>query len=508
MEITKSSLVSRAVRGSIGLFRTINTTLEFSDVEQGTGNPIVSTLERLAGFLTGKALDLVKWGIKRLSFTAVFSWIVNKVQQLAIFDWNMTDLELKAQQKANNMMTVTRWGAAVGAGLGWLTGVGVGYGLGLTMPVIGGGLLAKTLAGQVTAEGLEEMRYYMVSAITGTMGSATNNAVLSGYMSFRRFLKNADRGLLNSILGEKTATWVKDVWGEEGSPTYTIADSIEESIEGIPNDFVRNFTQAALEEYVESFIESGYIIAMGLDDAYAQHKLQKLSPTPTAPRAIKVYPDVHEKKEYFYISGTEENVREQAEELITQSRVIGNREIGDWVGQTFDDYTRAMPHKRKATIIFKSIEGKAWYTPYREKAKQCTFNIPDLKPSISWQTLKTVCKPFNWGPHRATAFLDNGRQTAIYGASKHEAIDKLKELMQLSTASIVRLSTTDEEERPVHMRKYATRMYPFKMKLLVRKYDPDGSSYFDADGKPYTSTKDFVYLYHDTEPDDFADLLL
>jgi len=46
-------------------------------------------------------------------------------------------------------------------------------------------------------------------------------------------------------------------------------------------------------------------------------------------------------------------------------------------------------------------------------------------------------------------------------------------------------------------------MYPYKLKLLVRRFDPDGSSYIDADGNAYSDFNYVVPLWPDEEPPEF-----
>lgn len=509
MELSSGSFISRSIRSSLGDGgkRTIKTFLEFSDTNQGDSNVIVSLTKKFTGFILNLGTGIIKWGLSRISFQGVFTWLISTTTRIVQFDWNQSDTDIQELQRSNNLATVSQWGSAVGAGLGWLTGIAVGYGIGSIMPVIGGGVLAKALAGSVTKEALEEMKYYLIGAITSSAGNAMNNQILNGYMKFRRMVKGLPDSVLDPIFGETGIKWIREVWGSESAPIFTISQAVEDDIERISNPYIRTFVESGVDEFFESFIESGYIIAMGLDDAYSQYRMSSNSPTPNTPRAIKFYPDSDD-SQYYQYSGLESEIKTEIEGLVSDTRILGSRELGEWVGQPAIDYIRAVPHRRKATIIYKSIPGKGFYNPDGTKARTATYAIPDLDAAISWQKLKTATLPYNWGHWRATANLDNGRQMAIYGASKTEALEKLKDLISLSTAEITSLSCTEELDRNPKRRKEITRMYPYKMKLLVRRYDPDGSSYVDEHGNSYTESTDSIDLWRDDEPENYDGLLI
>ncbi|MEM9118228.1 MAG: hypothetical protein AAGD09_10140 [Cyanobacteria bacterium P01_F01_bin.56] len=507
--IAVKSLASRAVREVIGDkgIRIIETSLAFSEADQGPNGivgRVLSFLSRGTGWLAQGAWDLIKWGLSKINFGRIWGWIVNTSARIAVFDWNSTDLEIAAIQSNNNIALFSTWGAATGAGLGWITGIGVGYGLGLAVPVIGGATLAKAIAGATTAEAIDEIQSVLRAAITQTVSVTANNTVLEGYKRVRGLIKRVPPTVLQIYFGPENADFILNEWGLEGSPTLTFAGEVETQIERIESDRIRAFVENAVEEYIDSFIEAGYVIANELDTAYQQYKMQEGRKGQTAARAVTIVPDMEAPHERIYVEGTEQDVKERTQQTITNLRVLGNRDVGEIVGQPIGEFLRAQPHRRKATIQFKDVPGRATTRPDRSRARYADYTIPDLEPVITWNELKRAVRPYNWGEFRATANLDNGRQMAVYGGTALEAEDKLRDLLTLSTADIVTLSITQEKDRDVRVRKRLTRMYPYKLKLLVRRFDPDGSSYIDPQGNAFTDNNYTIPLWPDEEPPEFT----
>jgi len=505
MTISVKSLASRAVREFIGDkgTREIDTSPAFSDVDQQGGGGFLSKGGKLTGWLSGAAMSLVNFGLSRISAGRIWGWIVAQGARLAVFNWNATDAEIARLQDSNVLSVYAVWGSVVGASLGWVTGIGVGYGLSLAVPVLGGATLARAISGATTAEAIEEIQAVLRAAINQTIEVIASNKLLEGYKRIRGLFKRVPKDVLRAWGGDYIADFIYDEWGMEGSPQLTIAGEVETAIESIGSDKLRTFVENAVEEYIDSFIEAGYVIANELDSAYQQFKMQNQRRGGTASRAVTIIPDANTPHEKLYVEGTEGDVKERVQQTISNLRVLGHRDLGEIVGQPVGEYLRAQPHRRKATIIFKSLDGRATRLPDGSRARQVTYTIPDLERVLTWNELKRACRPYNWGEWRATANLNNGRQMAVYGASAVEAEDKLRDLLTLSTAEIVTLSISQERDRDFRVKKRLTRMYPYKLKLLVRRFDPDGSSYIDAEGNAYSDFNYVVPLWPDEEPPEF-----
>lgn len=509
IEIKPRELVSRTVREAITSNgeRVLSTDLSFSDVKTGQGGVLglfIDGGKALAGFLVKGAKSLIQWGLARINFTRAWGWLVSQGVRLASFDWNQTDAEIDQLIANNNLSVFAAWGSALGAGAGWLTTIGIGYGVGLGVPVIGGAALAKTITAATTGEAIDELQSYFRQSIQRSFEVTVSNQLLSRYKNFRGLVKRVPLGQLNRFFGQDIAAWIKGTWGTEGAATFSFASSVEGAIETIESDKIRIFVENAVEEFGESFIEGGFIIASELDTAYQQYRMQNQRTGSTTSRAVTIIPDRREPREKYYIEGTETAVKAQTQQILTNARVLGNRDLGELVGLPVDDFVKAKLHRRKATILFKDIEGKAYNRPDGTRAKMAIYTIPELKQNLSWASIKRATRAYNWGEWRATATLTGGRQMAVYGATGEEAEDKLKDLLELSTAEIVRLAVSQEKDRDIRVKKRITRMYPFRLKLLIRKFDPDGTSVIDEDGKAYRDLNGVVPIWVDEEPPEFT----
>lgn len=503
LAIKATSLLSRAKRKGItgGKPRRISTALKFSEAGQGSsGGNIVQRVFRPLARFAGWAIKQILSGLT-ISVTAIFQWVVNGAMAIARFDWNKSDQAIRELQKNNNITMAAIWGSFVGQGFGWLTGIAVGAGIAYLVPVIGGASLAKMIASKAGTEALDELYYGLRGAISQTVKSLGTNATLSAYMQIRKLIKKAPKSFLVGIFGEQNAEFIQKQWGREGGPDLSLATQFEERLEAIESDTLRTFLESAAEEYWDGFMEAGFIVAQELDDAYAQLKRHEEVNGVGQERAVFLTPDKEAPQERIYLEGPEKLVKQQALTALSTHRMVYNRDMGQIVGMPAEDWYRAKPQRRKATIVFRSVPRPPFRLPNGDRPKEATYSIPDAKMGLSWADLKAFTQPYMWGEWRANANLDNGRQMAVYGASAQEAEITLKRLMRLSTANLVTLSVTQEKERNIKLKKHPTRMYPIYATLLIRTPSTDLTGRTDLSGNTWDERKERIPLWRDEEPE-------
>lgn len=498
LQIVKSALQSRSARQSItrGAQRFID--LFPATGEEDDGNIITrvfNPVARVAGWLWG----VLGWVSIRV--TDIFGWLIGGVTRLSTFDWNATDEKYRQLQSNQNLTMAAVWGSFAGQGLGWLAGIGVGYGVGLLCPVIGGSQLARYIASSVLDEATAELTLGLRSALVQTAESLGNNLLLSAYMQYRNLLKNAPERVLRRVYGEDTAGFIRHQWGREGQPTMTFAGFIEEQVESIDNDILRVFVENMLEEGWDSFVEAGFIIAYELDNAFSQTRASSNAALGKE-RAVILTPDVRT-DEKIVITGKEELAKQAITNTMNTFTLVHNRDVGNIVGMTEKEYLKAQPLRRKAHFIFRHRPSPPWKDD-EGQIRDFSYAVPDLKAGISWLELKTAARPFLWGEYRATANLDNGRQMAVYGGSPNEAENALLRLLTLSTADIVTLNVAQEKIRHPSLKKHATLIYPAYVHLLVRRPSVDPTDRTDLNGGTFSQEKQRVLLWPDEEPDDFV----
>ncbi|WP_055076515.1 hypothetical protein [Pseudanabaena sp. 'Roaring Creek'] len=467
LKLIKSALNSRYIRSKVGnSVRTIDVKHEILRKKQG--NKFVNLLgNAFKGFISAKIADFQKgW----TNAGAIFGWLVQRVEQVKQFDWNASDKQLEALMESQNIRIATVWGTALGRSAGWLAAIACGYGISYLIPVVGGATLARAVTAGAAKEGLPEIGYALTNALEQTFGAWANNGMTSGFINYRKFMKwLSEKNLLDGLYGKDKAKWIREEWGKDGGPNMSFNSGMDDFIESIENKKLQAFLQAFLEEGWDSFIEGGMVVANQIDSAYAQQKAAQNSVEGKI-RTVKLIPDKRKKDEIILLTGTQKQVKKDVVQNLANYRLIANRDVGQIVGMPADDYVSAKPLRRQLVIVFKEKKEPPWKMPNGKQAKQYEVTIPDVIMGLSWTKLKQVALAYRWGKFRATAHLDNGRQMAVYGASKSEAEKALRRLAELSTAKILTLNVTEEvQKKNIALRKDPKTVYPAFATLLVRK---------------------------------------
>lgn len=500
LQILKSNLISRTIREEAtggNILRRLNLTNRLASNDGGQGGGL---LRRVLNF-GQQALGFISNVIGGITITAsaVFEWLYNRVEALKMFNWNATDEQLQILQRGQNQAVAAIWGGTIGRSIGYLVGIGVGAGVAFLCPVIGGAGLAKLVATNAGAEALGELKNGLLAALRQTAASFATNTLISGYMNYRRFLKNLPLGVLSRVYGEQTARFIRDQWGNEGGPDLSFNTQMEEAVERINNDTVRIFVENLLEESWDAFAETGFIVAQEIDNALQQSK-QAVAEQDGPSRVVGIVPDLEAPEEVIPLFGREQGVKTAIQTSIATHRLLYNRDVGAIVGQPAEDWYRARPQRRKLTIVFRDKKSPPWRQNDGGRCKEATYTVPDCHLGLTWQRIKVAARAYTWGKYRTTAKLDNGRQMAVYGATPQEAQRKLYELLSLSTAEVISLSTSEEVLRDIRRVKRPTTMYPVSATLLIRRpsIELDGRTMLDGD----TYREEFrrISLWQDTEP--------
>jgi hypothetical protein len=470
LKLIKQNLTSRAIRQKVvgkGQIRVLDLKHEISRSEDKNFlDKIGDAFNGLGNFLSGALKIFAPAGN---FFVSAFSWLIDRTNQLKAFNWNASDKELEALMDSQNLRIATAWGSALGRSLGWIAGIGIGYGVSFLCPVIGGAALARTVATNVGKEAIGEITNSLSGALNQTVGALANNALISGYINYRRLLKSLPDKILGGIYGKSTAEFIKKTWGGDGQPNLSFNSKMEEFVESIQNDKLRAFVDAFLEESWDGFTEAGIIVAYELDSAYAQAKRAN-EEAKGKRKTVRLTPDNRKKTEQLLLSAGTADLEEEVLTTLNNYRLIANRDVGQIVGMPADDYLTAKPLRRQLVIVFKTKKEPPWRMPDGTQAKKYEVTIPDADLGLTWAKIKLAAKPYTWGKFRATAHLDNGRQMAVYGASKSEAEKTLRRLVELSTAKILALNVTEEvEKKNPNLRKEAKTVYPAYATLLVRR---------------------------------------
>lgn len=474
--LVRTALKSRAVRELIGE-RTVDffAYLTTGEKDEGGGGIIRTVLKigtKLVGFVSGIVFGVGRWLLSNL-----WDIILTVSFEIAYFDWNQTDAQIKAQMESSNVQIAAAAGELLGVGSIWLASIGLAGLATMKWPVIAGKVLLD-----LAEEGGDEIRAELRGFLTSVRNALARNIILGTFLTARQLRLYG----LRPIEGEREP--------------WTIAGQIEERIDSIDNNLLRVFVENFLEGATDAIIEVGYVVTYSIEDFYRSQAMAnqgQLGPD----RGVKITPDERKNEEFVVITGPQELAQQQVETVLNQHRFVHNRDLGQLVGMPARDYLSGGVQLRKLEMVFKSKQTPPWIAPPGEEAiKEVSYSIPEVDFNLTWNELKLAGRPWLWGRHYCNANLEGGRKMRVHGATADEAEEKLRELAALSRLNILTVSTGEEKQRPQTLKKYSTRMYPAYATLLVRRptYDQRGIS--DLSGQTYSQEEIRIDLWPDNEP--------
>ncbi len=459
-----TDLISFAPSGEISNKRVLNLAARFS---KSGGQGLLDSLWDLGKVLTSWIVKAVQF----LSFSAttIWSWLVSAIEQIKAFNWNETDENLSASMASAEVQLAGLWGGVFGNAFGGLIAVAVGYGVGLAIPVIGGPLLARTIAVEVGKDRLEEFLGLLRNALVTTVAVYAKQAPVRLYMGYRNFLKNVPFGKLAEFYGEETANFIKNEWGAKGAPRLSFNSKMDESVESIKDPRLQAFVEEFLEEAWDSFIEGGYIAAQTIDDFWVQQKAQNKQLLGDN-KTVVLQPDIDNDNEKIVFQNIPEKLAMPAiQQTINTARLLHNKDVGLIVAQDLQESIIAKPQSLRIIITLTSEKSPPWRNQgANQKFTKVQVAIPDVKVSkLDWETIKLVCgiNGYNWGRFKAIAKLDNGREMSLYGGTEEEAMNQLEKFLTLTTANVTGMTVSEEQKKGQrlinqNMYKTSTRIYP------------------------------------------------
>ena len=473
----ESTIVRNGVLSSLGGERTIDVSTAI--VEQGEDVGFIqgitnSLVAFFSGIIGNRATSLLCKGggwilgsigaFTNLSFSALWSWGQESIIRLWNFDWNATDKELLDQNKQSQAAIFASWGTAFGSAVGWTASVGLGYGIGLAVPVIGSKLLAASIANAVRQEGVEEFTATVKGAINVTFRTLSENAVRSSYVAGRKFIRDAQIAYAQQYFGDDAAKEILEQqnaatsWGGDAAPNWSFSSQLEKNIQKLSPNW-RIFASAFFDESGDAMFEAGYIIANELDKAAANREAAKLE---NPERGLVLYPDRNSPDERAIIYGRQEEIVPQVQSYLNNYRTIRQKDVGELVGMPAYEIVTPQTSERTLTIEYLSYE-RPPFNRLGVQAKRSRFTISDAKAGITFNQMKLAFRPFQYGGQRIGCKLDNGRQLAVYAVSDAEGEQMMDILLQFTNANSTSYVFTDVNKgvAPARRREPEIR-YPYK----------------------------------------------
>lgn len=446
---------------------------------------------------------------KEFSYNEIFSNLVQFQQTLSVFDWNKTDEELRQLYKTYQTQLAGQMGALVGRGIGSTLAVGLGGVAGITVPKISSGQLAKRLMQAASEDARDEIIGEVEGTIQSIKGMALNLGAIEVYINLRTFIKGLPRSVLESIYGKQTTDFIKNTWGEKDANTLILQEALEEKIESISNPQIRAFIEEATEEFFESIIETGFVIAGELDSAFREFQLTRVQNNNDQTQTVTLQTIADEpNSERFIISADNyEEAEDEIRQTLQQWRIMQNRDIGQIITQNVE-ILEQHPQQRRLEITFRTRPHPPWIND-NGISKITTLTIPNFKQNITYEELKRNLKyslitpSYIWGDDVAVLKFTDKRKIRIqydHNQMQKDQIELLlKSFADLSDGIIKTITTNEVVQQPRALRDTGIGMYPVYCKVFAQNLTQ--SDIARANQLPRASYEFPLWL--ENEPDDF-----
>lgn len=270
LKISSSNLPSRKIRKRVG---SGSGKRIFKKNGYQSNNLVVQIWNSAKNFVTGflsNAFDTLLSGIS-LTFSTLWGLIVSATTQVYNFDWNVSGEEL-------NKAVVDKFNS-LGNEFGLLAGTGAGY---LTCGALPGAVIAyfnKPLGIEVLKtvgeSALDELSSNFSSLLYSIFEFVGQAAFAYLYQNVKNLVRGTDLEFRNKLI--KSGVKLADVEkaAEKRTKPYVFSQKIENKISKVNNEFAKNFLSSFLEQFGESCIEAGYVVAGNVDDYIARQKISR-----------------------------------------------------------------------------------------------------------------------------------------------------------------------------------------------------------------------------------------
>lgn len=240
-----------------------------------TGGVVLIVGGAVAGLVRGGGISGI-WRAARLALNAIglgrlVRAAVGGVQRIWNFNVQISDKQIRAQQKSLIEGQAGVWGEALGSMVGTLCGFSLGriaYANQAELIRFNPELIAKLDELRINnfdedSELWEEAVQNLKSAIASSTRVAMNIAGLEAYLNVRKAIKAIARGVNLSAFWPGLGKMI-ETWGEEGQKPWSFASAQEEWVESLPDGAIENFAEEFIEAAQDMCAESSIQVSYAL----------------------------------------------------------------------------------------------------------------------------------------------------------------------------------------------------------------------------------------------------
>jgi hypothetical protein len=184
-------------------------------------------------------------------------------------------------------------------------------------------------------------------------------------------------------------------------------------------------------------------------------------------------------------------------------QMLGNRDVGVLInGTPVDDTITPGVQERRLVIEFKEKTAPPWVMPSGKRARRRQITVFDVKRGLTWEEVKFAAKQYTSGQRLVNARLDNGHQMQCYASTENEGLQKIKELLKLSTAELLPNGVRDSGyvNPTARRRELPYLVYPSKAVLVWKKRSSDLDGREDTAGNTWEEQRIEFELWPNDAP--------
>lgn len=268
-----SDLSSRAIRvasaGNQGIRRIAAVGTTDNSDDDGVLTSVYNAIERFGQSLMRSALTVLG-GIFTFSWSKFWASLTGGVRFLLNFNWNISDTEIDTQIKAAEVSLAAAKGSLAGQSLGFAI---CGFLPTATIAVFNEPLALYMLK-ELGEEAAEEIAGSLATLVRLQIQQASRQAFFALFKNYRTLFRGAAIGFAQGLanIGVLSQDSVDKANKNRNQP-WSIASALEESIESIADPSLRAYAEELWEEFGESCIEAGFIVANSADSYFAQQRM-------------------------------------------------------------------------------------------------------------------------------------------------------------------------------------------------------------------------------------------
>lgn len=276
LALNLNNLSSRAVRlasSSGGIRRIAVNATASRDKEDGGILSVYNAVEKFGRSLMSFAFNAIK-GFFSIDWVKLYQQVIGGVRYLLNFNINTTDSQIDEQIKQAEIALAGAKGALAGQSLGFAI---CGLAPAATIAVFNEPLALYMLK-ELGEEAADEIAGSLANLVNLQIQQVARVGFLTLFKNHRDLVRGAILGVaqLGVFAGFLTQESVDRANKERNKP-WSIASSLEESIDSIEDPLDKAYAEEFWDEFGESCIEAGYIIANSADSYFAMQKMANLS---------------------------------------------------------------------------------------------------------------------------------------------------------------------------------------------------------------------------------------